>query len=93
MREETLKSPDKRIVHQGETSCDGGLGPLGHPKIYLKIDLKTKSVTCPYCSRQFIYVDENTSILDAHGDSSTPAAEQPSSTVGSHHRPNKTQSS
>lgn len=38
-----------------EIACDGGGGPLGHPKVYLHIDHdKDNSVTCGYCSRLFV---------------------------------------
>ncbi|MFM9889552.1 MAG: zinc-finger domain-containing protein [Rickettsiales bacterium] len=39
-----------------EVTCDGGGGPLGHPKVYLHIDHdKGDSVTCGYCSRHFVF--------------------------------------
>jgi len=38
---------DDRIVH-----CDGGDGPLGHPRVFLKIE--DHDVTCPYCSRHYV---------------------------------------
>jgi uncharacterized Zn-finger protein len=38
-------------------ACDGGAGPLGHPKVYLRIP--GKQIACPYCSR--------ISILDGEG--------------------------
>lgn len=42
-------------VSTREVACDGGGGPLGHPKVYLHIDQdKGDSVTCPYCSRLFV---------------------------------------
>ncbi len=42
------------IVHvQSSTvSCDGGDGPLGHPRVYLRIT--GVQVTCPYCSKLFV---------------------------------------
>jgi uncharacterized Zn-finger protein len=42
------------IVHvQSSTvSCDGGVGPLGHPLVYLRIT--NAQVTCPYCSKLFV---------------------------------------
>ncbi len=33
-------------------ACDGGDGPYGHPKVYLRIT--ASQITCPYCSRLFI---------------------------------------
>ena len=37
--------------------CDGGVGVLGHPRVFLAID-QTGEVECPYCSRRFIYRPE-----------------------------------
>ncbi|MDF3048279.1 MAG: hypothetical protein K0R73_1397 [Candidatus Midichloriaceae bacterium] len=48
---------DKKIVHQRDTSCDGGSGPLGHPKIYLQIKHDRSEITCPYCGKEFVYVE------------------------------------
>jgi uncharacterized Zn-finger protein len=50
---------DKKIVHQRRVSCDGGNGSLGHPRIYLEIKHDASEITCPYCSRTFVYVEEN----------------------------------
>lgn len=49
-----MKSFETIEVHKLEVTCAGGSGPLGHPKVYLHIDQDKGSVTCPYCSRQFI---------------------------------------
>jgi uncharacterized Zn-finger protein len=46
MPTETIRV-DSRTV-----SCDGGNGPLGHPRVFLHID--QESVMCPYCSRLYI---------------------------------------
>ncbi len=35
-------------------SCDGGGGPIGHPRVYLTIDVQTHSVDCGYCDRRFV---------------------------------------
>jgi uncharacterized Zn-finger protein len=32
--------------------CDGGIGVLGHPRVFLAID-PSGEVECPYCSRRF----------------------------------------
>lgn len=42
-------------VDKMEAACDGGGGPLGHPRIYLHIDKAEGQVMCPYCSRVFMY--------------------------------------
>ena len=42
-------------VSTPEVACDGGGGPLGHPKVYLHIDhAHGDTVTCPYCSRTYV---------------------------------------
>lgn len=38
-----------------EVACDGGGGPLGHPRVYLHIDQEAGQVTCPYCSRTYLF--------------------------------------
>ena len=34
-------------------ACNGGGGPLGHPRVYLNL-APAGRVECPYCSRLFI---------------------------------------
>ena len=36
-----------------EVACNGGGGPLGHPKVYLNL-APLGRVECPYCSRLFV---------------------------------------
>ena len=38
---------DKRTI-----ACNGGLGALGHPRVWLKIS--GHQTVCPYCSRLFV---------------------------------------
>ena len=38
-------------------ACDGGDGPLGHPRVYLNMGDDTE-IECPYCSRHYV-LDEN----------------------------------
>jgi len=38
--------------------CDGGEGPLGHPRVYLNLGPSGR-IECPYCSR--LYVNRATS--------------------------------
>ena len=33
-------------------ACDGGDGPLGHPRVWLRI--ADQQVVCPYCSRLYV---------------------------------------
>ncbi|KAI8349393.1 zinc-finger domain-containing protein [Blakeslea trispora] len=41
-----------RFVHQRIAHCDGGGGPLGHPKIYINLD-KPGPHPCSYCGIRF----------------------------------------
>ena len=34
-------------------ACNGGGGPLGHPRVYLNL-MPSGRVECPYCSRLFV---------------------------------------
>ena len=42
-------------VDQPVVACDGGVGALGHPRVFLRI--VEKEIMCPYCSRLFILSD------------------------------------
>ena len=44
------------IVHERNVACDGGEGPLGHPRVWLRI--AGHEVVCPYCSRHYVLVGE-----------------------------------
>lgn len=37
-----------------EIACDGGGGPLGHPRVFLHIERENGRITCPYCSRTYV---------------------------------------
>jgi len=52
------QAPEIVHVQSSTVSCDGGVGPLGHPRVYLRIT--DKQVTCPYCSKLFV-LDEGAS--------------------------------
>jgi uncharacterized Zn-finger protein len=39
-------------VDTDRVACDGGGGPLGHPKVYLNLGAEGR-VECPYCSRLY----------------------------------------
>ncbi|KAH8297960.1 hypothetical protein KR018_002769 [Drosophila ironensis] len=38
--------------------CDGGDGPLGHPKVYINLD-KPGNHSCGYCGLRFVKKDEH----------------------------------
>ncbi len=46
------KACHDRVVH-----CDGGGGPLGHPKVFINLD-KPGNHACGYCGLRF-YLDGN----------------------------------
>jgi uncharacterized Zn-finger protein len=33
-------------------ACDGGDGPLGHPRVFLTFGMESE-IECPYCSRRY----------------------------------------
>ncbi|MBV8704139.1 MAG: zinc-finger domain-containing protein [Acetobacteraceae bacterium] len=48
-----IPTPTETIhVAERVVACDGGGGPLGHPRVFLRIE--DQSVVCPYCSRLFV---------------------------------------
>ncbi len=49
----TLPDIDEVIhVNDRVVACDGGGGPLGHPRVFLRI--VAADVVCPYCSRIYV---------------------------------------
>ena len=40
-------------IDQMVAACNGGGGPLGHPRVYLNL-APSGRVECPYCSRLYI---------------------------------------
>tara|TARA_B100001123_G_scaffold447145_1_gene603810 strand:- start:241 stop:417 length:177 start_codon:yes stop_codon:yes gene_type:complete len=36
-----------------QIACDGGNGPLGHPRVYLTIE-RAGQIDCPYCGRRYV---------------------------------------
>jgi len=40
-------------VETAVVACDGGDGPLGHPRVYLNVG-KAGQIDCPYCSRRYV---------------------------------------
>ncbi|EIM20142.1 hypothetical protein WALSEDRAFT_48104, partial [Wallemia mellicola CBS 633.66] len=49
---ELIAQEPVRLVEGRVASCDGGGGPLGHPKIYIKLD-KPGAHACGYCGIRF----------------------------------------
>ncbi len=54
MPEGPVATPPIEIIHVNDrvVACDGGDEPLGHPRVFLRIE--DRQVVCPYCSRLFI---------------------------------------
>ncbi len=48
-----MEPPETIHVETERVGCDGGVGPLGHPLVYLQIG-QDGEVDCPYCGRRFI---------------------------------------
>jgi uncharacterized Zn-finger protein len=46
--------------------CDGGVGVLGHPRVFLAIG-ETGEVECPYCSRRFVYAPDRAAASELPG--------------------------
>jgi NADH dehydrogenase (ubiquinone) Fe-S protein 6 len=52
-----IAAPETRYIDSRQVACDGDDGPLGHPRVYLKMPTSGDSrdtVTCGYCDRRFI---------------------------------------
>ena len=47
-----LDPPDTIMVDSPVVACDGGGGPLGHPRVFLR--LVDGRAVCPYCSRCYV---------------------------------------
>ena len=50
-------APETEVVSQYRIACDGGEGPLGHPRVWLQIPEDTGWVECGYCDKKFIHED------------------------------------
>jgi len=63
--------PSETIYIDGMVAaCNGGGGPLGHPRVYLKLAPAGRA-ECPYCSRLFV----NRAVAGAAGET-PPQGEQ-----------------
>jgi uncharacterized Zn-finger protein len=50
-----IASADTVVVENRVVACDGDPGPLGHPRVWLRI--ADRHTDCPYCSRRFVLRD------------------------------------
>ena len=46
-------APETEEVEREVVACDGGGGPLGHPRVWLNMEGKGQ-VDCPYCDKRFV---------------------------------------
>jgi len=54
-------------INETVAACNGGGGPLGHPRVFLNLGRDGK-VECPYCSRLFV----NRATHEAAGSATMP---------------------
>ncbi|MHA7889217.1 zinc-finger domain-containing protein [Roseicyclus sp.] len=52
-----IAPPETEIVSAWRVACDGGEGPLGHPRVWLSLSPATGEVECGYCDKKFIHED------------------------------------
>ncbi|MDA8584785.1 zinc-finger domain-containing protein [Rhodobacteraceae bacterium] len=49
--------PEIETVSTTRIHCDGGEGPLGHPRVWLSIKEDTGWVECGYCDKRFVLAE------------------------------------
>lgn len=59
MSAQTSKSAERVETDKTRVACNGGGGALGHPNVYLEMDVKAGEVTCPYCNCVFVLKSGN----------------------------------
>ncbi|MCK5042304.1 MAG: zinc-finger domain-containing protein [Sphingomonadales bacterium] len=52
-KKQTIAQPDVVYCEQATVSCDGGVGSLGHPRVYLSMDASGQA-SCTYCGKSYI---------------------------------------
>ena len=57
-------------------ACNGGGGPLGHPRVYLNLAAEGR-IECPYCSRLYVRRDQAAGGHVAETSPMAPGAHQP----------------
>src|SRR5436305_12821628 len=61
-------------IDQMVAACNGGGGPLGHPRVYLNL-APAGQAECPYCSR--LFVNRGAAHADPHVGVAMPSAHGP----------------
>lgn len=54
--ESTAVKFETLTVDTATVPCDGGVGPLGHPRVFLHFG-DASEVVCPYCSRTYVLAE------------------------------------
>lgn len=49
-----MQPPEVIYVETPRVACDGGGGPLGHPRVWYTLTNDERQVDCGYCGRRFI---------------------------------------
>jgi uncharacterized Zn-finger protein len=47
---------ETQVVDTATVACDGGVGALGHPRVFLHFG-DERGVVCPYCSRTYVLAE------------------------------------
>lgn len=55
---------DTTIVTKSTISCDGNVGTLGHPRVWLVTSPETGWVECGYCNQRYVLAPD--AAEDAH---------------------------
>jgi uncharacterized Zn-finger protein len=53
LNQATTQPTETVQVDEPTVACDGGDGPLGHPRVFLNLAGKHR-IDCPYCGRRFV---------------------------------------
>lgn len=63
----TQTPPEFELVTTTRVACDGGGGALGHPRVYLTVDIDTHFVECGYCDKLFVDSHHAAEVLPKFG--------------------------
>lgn len=55
--EGAFDAPEVETVTTTRVACDGGEGPLGHPRVWLTIPPDRGWVECGYCDKRYVLAD------------------------------------
>ena len=50
-------APETRTVQSRRFACDGGVGALGHPRVWLTVPHDTGWIDCPYCDARYVLAE------------------------------------